>query len=169
VAVFETFAKRRRQLERAGAPDVFTYDSVPKFLRHQVSMIADAAPGPCGNDRFSNGTEIWRAMCEILEKEIETFPSPGRYDNSKARCQHFIATEPDTENWLSLIEIICRVFESRAKKGHPAESIGATQEAKDALEEINTRFREHSFGYQFEETSFGLTSSSFMPRWSSRP
>jgi hypothetical protein len=73
----------------------------------------------------------------------------------------------DTDGALDIIEISFRVIDRLSRKFHPyqREKARITQDADDALEELNQRFREHGIGYQFVEGEIaGSTRSSSMRR-----
>ena len=43
--VYETYSERKRRIEKAGQPDVYSYDQIPQKLRNQVIHIWDDALG----------------------------------------------------------------------------------------------------------------------------
>lgn len=45
MAIYETYAVRKRAAQRAGQPDVYQYEELPPFLRKQIVMIWDEAIG----------------------------------------------------------------------------------------------------------------------------
>ena len=46
--VYETYSERKRRIEKAGQPDVYTYDQITQKLRNQVIHI--------WNDAFGDGS-----------------------------------------------------------------------------------------------------------------
>jgi len=96
----------------------------------------------------------WDLLANIMERELLHFP--GRTQSSKDRCLHIIATNSDVDEWISLVELACRIMVSMRDYNGEFSRIecDGTQEAGDALEEINVRFRENAFGYQFENEEF---------------
>lgn len=93
-------------------------------------------------------------MADVLEREIASFPVASRQTNSEKRVITSVMGTQDIDDWLSVIEVICRVYDSMARENHgrgvQLMNIGASQEAKSALREINERFRENRLGYQYE-------------------
>ncbi|HEV2545753.1 MAG TPA: hypothetical protein VGU20_00290 [Stellaceae bacterium] len=153
MATFDTFAKRKRARERVGQSDVYQYDIVPPFLRKQIMMVIAASLGPWTEADFPHhylsGNENWNLLAGILEREFETFPA-GEYSNDKERCVEFLGSA-ELDGWLSAVEVACRMLSHMAAHGarNQREACGATQDADDALAEINDRFRENAFGYEF--------------------
>jgi hypothetical protein len=70
----------------------------------------------------------------------------------------------DTDGALDIIEISFRVIDRLSRKFHPyqREKARITQDADDALEELNQRFREHGIGYQFVEGEIVRIDSEFI-------
>ncbi|MBU6445539.1 MAG: HEPN domain-containing protein, partial [Alphaproteobacteria bacterium] len=87
----------------------------------------------------------------ILERESLGFPGRDRV-NAAERCLRVIEKEIDTDEWLSLVELCCHLLAQMRDQGHDyaQHNYAAEQTAEDALQEINDRFRENGFGYQFE-------------------
>lgn len=149
MGVFETYAKRKRVRETAGQ-DVYEYIKIPVFLRKQIGIILHATLGPWDHGGRPCGNDHWCFIAETLEREIPTFP-----DRSSAaihRCLNFLECSNDADDWLSLLEVSCRVIDylSQQSESMVRAQHGATQNATDALQEINARFRENGFGYQYE-------------------
>lgn len=155
MGAIDTYAKRKRVRERGGKPDVYQYDVAAPFLRKQVSIIFHAALGHFYRRNYGdisaprNGNHVWEAIAERMEREAEGFP--GRRDgDAQQRCLEFMASAA-TDDFLSIVEIGCRILDGWSNRPDRAiTELNATQRADDAIEEINTRFREHAFGYQFE-------------------
>ena len=151
MGTFDTFAKRKRAREKSGQTDVYQYDMVPPFLRKQVALILEATLGPYVNQPYvARGNENWDLLASTMEREFETFPGRSKGD-AMQRCMVFLGTEEDAGRWLSLVEFACRVLRYMASQGaaYQRQVHGAKQNADDALDEINARFRESAFGYEF--------------------
>jgi hypothetical protein len=88
--VFETYASRVADAAKAGAPDVYAYETLPSFLRKQISQIFTDSIGP-GSKRpiiinhnileSSHADETWIAISTIIDRELESFclPEMGGY------------------------------------------------------------------------------------------
>ncbi len=155
MGAFETYAKRKAAKKAAGEPDVFEYDVIPAFLRKQVALIAQASLGPWYppngfGGHSPSGNDNWEGIAQIMEREFESFPDRDTDDDCQ-RCLFFLSSATNVEEWLSLVEIFCLLLWSLRERGkrHNIVHFGATQEWQDALDEINDRFREKGFGYEF--------------------
>ena len=157
MGVFDTFAKRKRARAKAGQPDVYQYDKIPALLRRQTGLLLLASLGrwysygefPAGHR--SCGNRNWELLTSVLERESLNFPNPSR-GTAVERCLAVIGETTDVDEWLSLVELSCRLLEQIREMGHRAAEYqyGVEQSAESALIEINARFRENGFGYQYE-------------------
>ncbi len=43
--IFETFARRKRQQNRNGEPEIYTYDQAPEHMRHQICSALAGGSG----------------------------------------------------------------------------------------------------------------------------
>jgi hypothetical protein len=155
--VFDTYAARERRAERAGQPDVYTYDFLPLFLRVQLGMIFKAC---LGEDRYGRETDYWEQIVSISEREIESFHAHRQSSNFRrhgtvhflAVCIKYLHSAQDVRDLLSFIEICCLVLQIRSKAVNSfseRQVRGITQDAADGLEEVNARFQIAGVGYQF--------------------
>ena len=148
--VYDTYAKRKRAKEKAGEPDVYQYDEVRPFLREQLRIILVGAFGywhydfEGSPDRAPNSA--WNHISHVLEREVREFPRSYEGD-PQTRCLDFLEKSRDVDNWLTLVEVACQVFDHMQK--HVSRQLYHEQHPDDALVEINTRFREHAFGYEY--------------------
>ena len=68
--VYETYSERRRRLERAGQPDVYTYDQIPPKLRNQIIHI--------WTDAFGSGSEDYSYENYSMMQNTILSVCPGR-------------------------------------------------------------------------------------------
>ena len=149
MAIFETFAKRKRNAKQAGKPIIFQQDDLPETFRVQVvhiwrSTLGD--PNDCGYKFHLQDVreEVWRELHLTLAREVGVFTLwPGANTHMNA-CQMFVLNSSDVDNVLSLIEISLRAAVNLGNR------TGGSQTAGDAIDELNHRFREHAIGYQFQ-------------------
>jgi hypothetical protein len=155
--VYDIYAKRKKRQEKAGQPDVYKYDEIPEALRHQVIYIWKTAIGTWQKTNYDTSDEppetIWTAIHDILCRELG-LPSLslGREsDMAFTKCCTFLLEESDIDNILSLIEVSFRMIETVCSNLRDMEKYRAeiTQEPDDAINELNTRFKEHGIGYQY--------------------
>ena len=93
---------------------------------------------------------MWQAIDDTLSREMGVFYLGGdRQDWPELRCKQFLL-RASTEDSLDMIEFSFRCIERIPEVLNWQQRTAITQDAKDAVEELNHRFRDHSVGYQFE-------------------
>jgi hypothetical protein len=152
--VFETFSRRQAKRAKAGKADVYQYDSLPEPFRLQVVHIWGTAIGPYfgtdpwASERLSNGA--WRYIHDTLARErgVASLFHGGRHEAE--RCMQFLLTA-DTNGALDVIELAFRYIDNNVRRWgyHDRENCQVSQDADDAIEELNYRFRQHGIGYQY--------------------
>jgi hypothetical protein len=166
--IYELYSRRKRRTERGSDPDVYQYDEMPERLRTQIRQIFTAAIGGYDPHRHRstrivpNNNEAWVALVKILRREF------GLDRLAHAATPHeeimsFIQTA-DTDDALSVIELCSRFVDNSMLKVKPFEfqSLGVTQDAKDALSELNYRFRDAGVGYEYASGEIIRVDSQFI-------
>lgn len=161
--VFETFAKRRRRSQESGKPTIYRYDVLPQEFRVQVAYIwQDVEVALRG---YQEQIQWWRSLHDAFARELGVFALGPHTSNMNFpalvgrsggniywnNCEHFLMNDNDVNQVLSLIEIVFGVvnFEiGQLRETNRAPWIG--EALTESLEELNSRFKEHSLGYQFE-------------------
>jgi len=153
--IFETFSKREAKKAKAGKADVYQYESLPEAFRVQVSHIWTTAIGPyflavdpLYSEPWSN--QAWRWIHDTLARELGVFSLVKGDQDKGTNCLRFLLTA-DTKGALDIIEISFRYID-RVVRQWPSYDKGRcqiTQDADDAIEELNDRFRQHNVGYQY--------------------
>jgi hypothetical protein len=150
VGIYETYSKRLKKRERAGQPDIYQYDDLPKPLRVQIVQIWRSAIGR-HIDRFSYRETDWADIHDALARELGRFSlgDPRKY--ASVQCETFLLNA-STDEALDIIELTFLYLDQiiRNKSGSLLDEAGITQSADEAIEELNYRFKEHGVGYQFE-------------------
>lgn len=153
--VYDIYSKRKKQQEKAGQPDVYKYDEIPEALRNQIIYIWQTAIGTSrkGGYDYSNQPpdNIWIAIQSILCRELGLSSLGRKGDKPFMQCCTFLLEESDIDKILSLIEVSFRMIERICPGLSSYEKQGAeiSQEPDDAINELNTRFKEHGIGYQY--------------------
>ena len=111
--LYETYASRVAATEKAGVPDVYTYDHLPEFLRDQIAQIFTDCIGPGWKGVIGkpNANHSWRLITKTMNKEVQSF----RYFFDKRgyaydKCMNYIRRDSDLNGVLSLIQICGRVM-----------------------------------------------------------
>ena len=154
MAIFKTFAKRKKEAENAGKPVIYRYDYLPQGFKVQVVHIWNQALYLDTYDSFARGR--WDFIHDTLVKEMQVFELPySGYDGNRlVDCSNFLLKSEDIDQVLSLIELSFLCLDTSVRHfGHRhyyAEwSSGRKQTPDDAINELNCRFREHAIGYQY--------------------
>jgi len=151
MGIYETYSKRLRKRERAGEPDVYQYDDLPRELRIQIIHIWDDAIGPSVRSSMerSGPIKVWNLIHDMLAREMGVFAlTDDQYEGySEIRCKNFLLNA-STNEALDIIELSFRCIQIRHElmSWQEMPSFGVD----DAKAELNYRFREHGVGYQFE-------------------
>lgn len=151
--IFDLFSKRQKKL-RGEVPDVYVYDELPDPLRVQIVHIwrhtfHNRDRGRTHFIRVSN-TEVREAyefIVNTLCSEYGVFRLPGTNKHHGNRSyindlEAFFLQEGDIEKALDPVEL---TFQAMAY----VTIRNASEVAEDAIEELNSRFKEHGVGYQF--------------------
>lgn len=168
--VFDLYSKRKKKAEKAGQPDVYQYDTLPRTLRVQITMILNDAIGPYyESDPLGfasvpyNANDTWDALEAIFTRE-KGVQSLGGASNAQQRCNDFILGADQIDDCLNIIDLtfnyIHRVV--RGKGEHELTGDGIVQSPDDAINELNIRFREAGVGYQFEDGKILQVDSQFI-------
>jgi hypothetical protein len=153
--VYDIYSKRKRRQENAGCPDVYKYDEIPEGLRNQVIHIWRTAIGTYLKEPYDNSKKvpdsIWIVIHDILCRELGLMSLGKKNDHPYTQCCTFLFNESDIDNVLSLIEVSFRMIERICSKLDSSDKYRAeiTQDPEDAINELNTRFKEHGIGYQY--------------------
>lgn len=150
--VYDTYLKRKQQLEKAGQPDIWEYEALPLTLRTQIVKICQTTigiPKFAYPKRGSDG--VWNFIHETLCREFGVFYLAKSNLNRDKDCYHFLLHEEDIVKVLSLIEMAFRCIERLCPDFHSGDKTRGevSQEPDDAINELNIRFKEHGIGYQY--------------------
>lgn len=156
MAIINLFSKRQKKI-RGEISDVFSYDKLPQALRVQiVHIIKDAIGEDMGfGYRASNQVDqIYKFLHSSLAREYGQF-TLGRYnDSDQESLLNFLLQTDETEKAIDVIELsfkyIDRVIRENQFQYHYRETVKSVLNPDEAISELNTRFKEHSIGYQFD-------------------
>lgn len=156
MAIFETFSKRKKRLEKAGKEDVYQYDHFPEEFRVQVIHIWAGTIGRFhlrirGYDMDTPASACWGTIHDTLAREKGAFFLGDPNDYPDQRCQAFLMTA-SADELLDIIDLSFKVIDRPLRRqGADYRTRARTdQDPDEAIAELNHRFREHGIGYQFE-------------------
>lgn len=137
---FNIFSKRQRAL-RGEAPDVYQYETISAQLRAQIIHLLKDAFG----ERSRYGADHLDPVRSILHREYGVFNlSKLPTNTSRTELFSFVANDATTEQVLDVVEVAMAIL--KRDSGGPR----ATLNVAEAVDELNTRFREHAVGFQYE-------------------
>ncbi|BEP36700.1 hypothetical protein GmRootV59_36720 [Variovorax sp. V59] len=146
--VYNLYSKRKRQLEKETS-DIFTYDNFPSAFRVQVIYLWNYG---FGDSHFPEIYECYNIIVKILREESGKFALIDLGYNGKTsseELQGYLLSSIGPSQILDAIELSFRVMNEIARKKYYARRPNASAFVDKAINDLNTRFREHSIGYQF--------------------
>lgn len=159
MGIFETYAKRKRKIEKTGQHDVYQYNSLPLAFKNQVIHIWNDAIGPFWEPGLYSYTskptsnEIWQDIHDVIAREVGIFNLGHKGNDPYIQCQEYLHNA-ETDDALSLIEVSFRVIEKVIPEYNSYYMYGGKIKlpAKEAIDELNQRFLEHNIGYQYQNS-----------------
>ena len=154
MGIFDLFSKRQKKL-RGDVPDVYTYDAIPQPLRVQIVHIWQDALGNVDDyhDSYKGAFGAYKFVVETLCREYGLFKLPGAKDygdrNYLSELANFVLQQEEIERVLDAIELSFRVIDRLTRNYDYLHRQRASEAADEAIEELNSRFQEHGFGFQF--------------------
>lgn len=155
MTIFDLFSKRQKSL-RGEVPDVYVYSSLPNALRVQIIHIWTDSLGN-NEDYYSyNGgvKSAYKFIVDTLCREYGLFklPSAEKYGDRMylTELANYLLQEADTEKQLDAIELSFKVINGFTREHQYLRRNKASEIADNAISELNSRFKEHGIGYQFE-------------------
>lgn len=151
LGTIDLYHKRQKRL-RGEFPDVYQYEEFPQSLKVQIVHIWEDSLGQDKRARAysseTNNLDYYKYIYKTLCKEFAVFDlGEDDYLNNPhqsilIRLSNYFLRENDVEKSLSIVELVTQVtelyFEDNNKDKH------------SLIEELNERFKEHGFGYQYE-------------------
>lgn len=167
--IIDLFSKRKKLQDSQGNPDVYQYDKIPDDLRTQVVHIWRTAIGryyrhtgySVGED--SPACKLWEFIHDSIAREKSLWRLGGPNSDAQDGCIEYLVGA-DTEGALDIIELSFRVIDRLARDFGPRsrQVAGVKQDADDAINELNYRFREHGVGYQYVDGQIVRVDSQFL-------
>ena len=144
--VLDIFSKRQKR-SRGEVPDVYQYDVLPQSFRVQVVHIWQDVFGTVRrNDFHSESVKTYGFIASALCREYGLFELPHNSypDNRFEELTNFVLQEKDVERVIDAIDLSFRIAWVRdSSRDH------STRRNRDAIKELNQRFKEHGIGFQF--------------------
>lgn len=157
MARYIPFSKRKQQAADAGKPLVYQYDKVPSALRKQVIMILQRALGsqlrdPYGGilHEYTVAMRYWSYINQLLCEELGVFRLAEHGTMPDEQACNFLLTA-DCDGFLDALELSLKVVNgaTRTLGYDERQNAQIVEDADDAIDNINYRMQENSFGYVF--------------------
>jgi len=156
MAIFDLFSKRQKRL-RGEVPDVYTYDEIPNELRVQIVHIWMDSLGDQSKyyEHHYKVKEAYEFIVETLCREYGLFELPSTKKHTQRMYMeeliNYLLQEDDLEKVIDVIELSFKVIDRLTRDYSYMREHNAPQIADNAIDELNSRFKEHGVGYQYVE------------------
>lgn len=147
--IYDLYSKRQKRA-RGEVPDVYTYDWFPEQLRIQITYIIDNAIGVRLNTLNDYREQIYETINGILCEEYGVFSlvKTSTYLDFRERLFKFFLETNDVGQVLDFIELTFRAIDTVMPE-YQDEMVAKIQ-PDQAIKDLNSRFKEHGIGYQYE-------------------
>lgn len=150
MAVFDLFSKRQKRV-RGEVLDIFIYDKIPQELRVQIIHIIQETIGSQKYHIYEDkSSKVYAQLHQILCKEYGCFylgDNPNASD--EVSILNFLLGEKNIERVIDVIELTFKFIERGIDYSYQ-QYVQTKLTPEDAIIELNTRFKEHGVGFQFE-------------------
>lgn len=145
---------RRKRLAAGTAQDIYDYDQMSERLRVQFLHVCQAVIGKWDEDSYGDPAQnyVYIQIVEILRKELGVFKLTDQTRSSDSPYEEFhdwFLSESDIDSLLDGVELCLRAFD-HVVRDSGSRFRDATQAPDDGIAEVNARFLEAGFGYQYE-------------------
>ena len=154
--VFDLYSRRNQDSSQAGSQDPI-YDNIPETVRNQIVYIWNGSIGhysphrrPRSPIKLENN-EAWEALHDVVcrEKGLRQLSNCPR--NHRDDCIEYLLNQPNVDDVLDIIEIsFLIILKCKEIDQHRAKSMGIKYPADEAIDELNSRFKNANIGYRFE-------------------
>jgi len=155
MAVSDIFSKRQ-QRQSGQKTDVFAYEEMPKELRVQVVHIVCDVMGT-ESTTFHLYEPQYDHVHDLLAREYGAFEL-AKGDGPQARLTRFILSAPAAQV-LDVVEVCLSV--ARKFNAYERASAKCKMTPAEAIKELNFRFLEAAFGFQYESQQIVRIDSQF--------
>lgn len=166
MAINDIFSKRQKR-QRGEVYDVYQYDNMSNELRVQIVHIINDA---FGEHKDSYNTvdlkkHIFSNLHKKLCREYGVFTlGKGVYGETDESCiLNFIIKNLDVEKVLDVVELsFLKIIQIKENFDVYKKNMNSSLLPDEAISDLNERFKEHGFGYQFESGEIIRVDSTFM-------
>ena len=153
--ILDLFSKRQK-LTHCESPDVYQYTKFEKTLRVQIiHIIRDAF----GEGRYAK--QAYEIVIELLSREYGVFELLPDYINqdSEEHLLSYFLQEQNVDKALDVVELCFTIISTQSRSN---EYNIRKLDPDEAIAELNARFKENGFGFQFEVGKIIKINSEYM-------
>lgn len=146
---FKLFSQRQKELS-SGPSDILIYNELPAPFRVQVIHILTDSFGEQIEPRYGarDVENAYQTIHDILIREYGIFQL-STHKTFEERIKRFILVDKEVDNVLDAVELCFRYIQKLIKGEYIKNTIRKLN-SKDAIEELNERFKQHAIGFQYE-------------------
>ena len=166
--IFDIYSKRQ---SRSDVPDTYRYDDIPETLRGQIVHIMYDV---LGNQEQYIDVYMYRVkkaydfITDALRREYGVFHLSTDYrkpENKMMDLVNFFLRVGDVEKALDVIELSFHTIDTYIRDLDHSDYLGKdnpSDDADQAIQELNDRFKEHGVGYCFTNGRIVRVDSEFV-------
>lgn len=157
--IYDLFSKQQKR-QRGEMPDVYQYQIIPIELRVQiVNIIKDNIKKMEYIHNFSK-VDVYNKINKLISNEYGLFTlATKEYETNEVGIINYILQQEDIERVLDIIQVFFRYFDDFKKNiSHK----GIIYFLDVAVVELNDRFKEHGFGFQYESRQIIRVDSTYL-------
>ncbi|OQA94486.1 MAG: hypothetical protein BWY22_02483 [Bacteroidetes bacterium ADurb.Bin217] len=149
MAIINLFSKRQKLL-RGEIPEIYHYDYLNINLKIQIVHIINDTIGRDNYRDYKYSADFFKTIKDVLCREYGIFQLNDESSN-ESEVINFFLNETDVEKSLDFIELSFRLIDKYVRVTPGFKQYSKTKITPDeAITELNERFKEHGFGYQYE-------------------
>ena len=169
MGVFDLYSKRQKRL-RGEVPDVYVYDEIPGPLRVQIVHILRDTIGTCESNHYDYVDNKYKFVHDSLCREYGIFKLVEKFQSYDGAVFSFFLSCDEYEQALDVIEFTFRVIDRHIREiAYYSSQAETKMNADGAIDELNTRFKEHGVGYRFESGELIRIDSEYIHSESVKP
>lgn len=166
--IVELYSSRLAEQERPA--DVWIFDQIPRALRIQTSNIVKGALGSISEYVQDSSWDIYVFIRDTVAHEHGR-DTLRRERNAFTDVHDCLRSEQELVVWLDVVELSFRCVQRLRGTfdSHRRSMSEITISARDAVAELNERFRRAGFGYRYEDGKIMRIDNEFMYQEATRP
>ncbi len=171
MAVYDLYSKKQKRL-RGEVPQTVIHDDLPRKLRKQISEVISDAIGEAeiagrsmANSHYYN---IYKILCR--EYGVDRLKTENRMVLTFQMKVLDFFEEADIDEALDVVQLSFQIINTEIRNQTDYKQTNRIKSSPDeAVEELNTRFRESGVGFQFERNEIIRVDSTYIYKEVTKP